>query len=538
MLRFPNIAGASLAAAACLAGGHATAAPNSDAAARLDRVFADWKVGSTPGCVVGVEPRGQTPIVRAYGDADLEHGVAMSRDTVLEAGSSSKQFAAAAILRLVEQGKLSLADDVRKHLPELPDYGRIVTIDNLLHHTSGLRDWGEIEVFAGWPRTTRVYTQADVLQVAARQKQLNFAPGDEFSYSNTGYTLLAIVAERVSGQSLQVFSREQFFAPLGMTHTRWRDDFQEVVRGRAVAYSRAEHGYSQNMPFENTYGHGGLLTTAEDLLRWNAALSSGRLGAFVTNGLAEQAVLTSGRKVNYARGLFWGDYKGHRVLGHPGATAGYRAWVGRFPDDGLSVVLLCNTTDADDTALVHAVADAFLPSRPVKAAAKDVSDAKGASGLFIDEVTGAPLQLSMEGGRLKLGPGQDFAPVGRDVFQAEDTLVRFAGPDRFTISDGLGTSSTFKRGAPAQAPNLADYAGIYVSDEVDATYQLDVAEGALVVSVKGRPEMIFPVAPAYADAFVLEGVLLKFYRGADGKVAGFRMTGERVRNLQFERTRS
>ena len=272
--------------AAVLAGLALATTAQAQQPAAIDQAFARFKPDD-PGCAVGVQQKDQAPVFRGYGSADLEHGVAITPETVFEAGSVSKQFTAAAILLLAADGKLSLGDDIRKHLPEMPDYGRPITVDMLLSHTSGLRDWGEVADLAGWPRTSRVYTTAEVLQIAVRQKSLNYPPGEAYSYTNTGYNLAGVIVQRVSGKSLAQFTHERLFQPLGMTHTGWRDNFRRVVPGRAIAYELGGGGaWLQDMPFENTYGHGALLTTVGDLLIWNRALSEGRLGPDIAQKMA------------------------------------------------------------------------------------------------------------------------------------------------------------------------------------------------------------------------------------------------------------
>jgi CubicO group peptidase (beta-lactamase class C family) len=165
------------------------------------------------------------------------------------------------VLLLVQDGKLSLGDDIRKYIPELPDYSQPITIAQLLGHTSGLRDWRQIATFAGWPPGDRIYGLDDILRIAVRQKSLNHAPGAAWSYTNTGYDLLAIMVGRVSGKSLADLSRERIFQPLGMTHTHWREDFRRITPGRAIAYTPTADGYREFMPLEKGYGPGGLLTT-------------------------------------------------------------------------------------------------------------------------------------------------------------------------------------------------------------------------------------------------------------------------------------
>jgi CubicO group peptidase (beta-lactamase class C family) len=225
-----------------------TAAQTPDPAAKVDEIFAEWKSQESPGCTVAVAENGRTLLSRAYGMADLEHDAPITPTTIFEAGSVSKQFTATAALLLVQQGKLSLTDDVRKYVPELPDYGKPITIDHLIHHTSGLRDWGAIVGVNGWPRGTRIHTHAHMLDVASRQKALNYEPGTEFSYTNTGYNLLAVIVERVTGQTFAELTRQQIFEPLGMKHTEWRDDFTRIVKGRAIAYVRRRTASTAKCP--------------------------------------------------------------------------------------------------------------------------------------------------------------------------------------------------------------------------------------------------------------------------------------------------
>lgn len=449
----------------------------------LDALFARYHA-DTPGCALGVAAPGGPPRLRAYGSADLEHDVPIREDTVFEAGSVSKQFTAASILLLVQQGKLALTDDVHRYLPELPNYGVPVTIDELLSHTSGLRDWGEVEALAGWPRTSRTYTPADVLAITVRQKSLNYPPGTAYSYTNTGFNLLAFIVERISGQTLAQFSQEHLFGPLGMVHTRWRDDFRRIVKGRAVAYQALPGGgYQQLMPFEDTYGHGGLLTTVGDLLKWNAALSQAALGASLSAALAQPATLTDGKQIGYGRGLFVGSWRGTPELAHSGATAAYRAWLGRYPQAQLSIALLCNSTDADTTALAHAVADLYLPPQGAASAAP-------------------------------ANAGRTAAPAAGEVGHMERTGVVWR-------------------------ENLAIFTGRYVSDEALATWVIEVQGGKFTATPLDRPGFTLELQVVAPDTFTfarsgVEG-RLRFDRDAQGAVTGFTMMNERVYALKFQR---
>ena len=332
-------------------------------ASAVDRVFSRFHRTDGPGCAVGASLDGTTALSAAYGMADLEHDVPLRPDSIFEAGSVSKQFTAAAVLLLAQQGKLSIDDPVRKYIPELPDYGTPLTIRHLLNHTSGLRDWGSVEAIAGWPRTTRAYTQAHVLDILSRQRALNYPPGAEYSYSNSGYNLAAMMVERVSGKPFAEFTREAIFAPLGMSSTSWRDDFRRIVKGRAIAYSETGGTIRQLMPFEDVHGNGGLLTTVGDLLKWNQnfTASGRRLDGAATRSRASSPTAAPSPT---PPGLMVLHYKGRNEVSHSGTTAGYNAWLGRYPDHGLSVAVLCNSSAANGTQLGHAVADVFLGDAP------------------------------------------------------------------------------------------------------------------------------------------------------------------------------
>src|SRR5437868_34150 len=302
-----------------------------DTGAKVDRIFAKW-TSETPGCAVGVATAATPVLTRGYGMADLEHDVRITPDTIFEAGSVSKQFTAVAVLLLAREKKLSLDDLVRTYIPELPPYSPDITIRHMLNHTSGLRDWGSVAAIAGWPRTTRVHTHAHVLEIVSRQKALNFTPGTRWSYSNTGFNVAAIIVERVSGRSFQAFTRERLFLPNGMTHTSWRDDYTRVVKGRAIAYSEHD-GFHEDMPFENVYGNGGLLTTVGDLLKWNQHYDApASADAAMVAEQQKAAHFNDGRTHGYAIGLFVGTYKGLPEVYHSGSTAGYSAFLTRFPD--------------------------------------------------------------------------------------------------------------------------------------------------------------------------------------------------------------
>jgi CubicO group peptidase (beta-lactamase class C family) len=459
--------------------GLSQAATQTGPVAAVDAVFGRWNA-STPGCAVGVAVKGKPVLERAYGMADLERDVENAPDTIFEAGSVSKQFTAAAVLLLARDGKLSIDDPVRKYVPELPDYGVPLTIRHMLTHTSGLRDWGSIASIGGWPRTQRAHTHAHVLDIVSRQKALNFTPGTNWSYSNTGYNLSAVIVARVSGQSFADFSRDRIFKPLGMTRTSWRDDFKRIVKHRAIAYEPAAEGYRENMPFENVHGNGGLLTTVGDLLRWNENFVKPVVGdaGFVAQQQAT-AKLSDGRDQPYAFGLYVRPYRGVPEVSHSGTTAGYQAFLTRFPDQHVSVAVLCNTASATPTQYARAVAEMYL------------GGALGASSTATTTAEG--------GGRGGRGRGASAA----DAFK----------PD---------------------AVDVAAYAGRYSSDEAETEFTIALDAGELVL--KQRPDVVRRMRAVEKDVFAVPVIgTVTFRRDAGGRVTALSVRQDRVWDLRFAR---
>lgn len=318
-----------------------------DTARAIDALFERYH-SEAPGCELAISRNGQVIYSKAWGMADLEHHIPMTINSISEAGSVSKQFTAAAILLLEQQGKLSLDDDVRKYVPELPDYGKPILLRYMMHHSSGLRDWGSIAAIAGWPRTTKTYNNHDALDIIVHQQHLNTPPNEAFGYSNSNYNLFAIIVERVSGMTLAAFTRQYIFLPAGMTHTSWRDDHKRVVPDRAIAYDLTRNIYETNLPNEDVYGNGGLLTTAEDLLKWNAWYLGGHLGnpSLLPRQLAVDN-FTNGKPNEYGAGLFLSQRYGQLRIEHSGATASYRADLEAFPASALSIAWLSNTSAFD-----------------------------------------------------------------------------------------------------------------------------------------------------------------------------------------------
>ena len=524
-------------ALAAIAGAHA--APTVHEAA-VDAQFSAWGM-ETPGCAVGVAARGRNVLEKAYGMADLEHGVPNRPDTIFEAGSVSKQFTAAAVLLLAREGKLSLDDPVRRYVPELPEYAAPVTIRQMLHHTSGLRDWGSVESIAGWPRGTRVYTHAHVLDILARQRHLNFAPGTQWSYSNSGYNLSAIVVSRVAGESFAEFTRRRIFEPLGMTRSSWRDDFARVVKDRAVAYAESNGRYAQDMPFENVHGNGGLLTTVGDLLRWNENFAALKVGdAEFIRLMQTPGLLGTGRETGYAYGLAAASHKGLAEFRHSGTTGSYRAYLARFPEKHLSVAVLCNAGNSMPRQALHAVADLYLgealkPDRPPKQAELSAAELDRFAGLYRNEIRGDTFRIVRDGKALRLGDGTRLIAVSpRRLTDGDELVIEVADSGSGSMDDGSGSDVPIQRVRDVRptVEELAEYAGEYESKEADAGFIVRLQGETLELT--RRPDGVYPLTPLYADAFEGEPGTIVFRRDGD-RVVSLSVVQDRVWNLQFRR---
>ncbi len=523
----------------------------------LNKVFGSI-APTGPGCVAGVAIAGMSSTTAAYGQADLEHPAPLTPDSIVETGSLAKQFTAAAMMLLVQDGKLSLDDDIRRYLPEMPDYGTPITIRHLLTHTSGLREQWSLLALAGNPPGTQVHSQAVILDLASRQKGLNFKPGAEFFYTNTNYALAAMIIERVSGGTLQQLTDQRLFQPLGMGHTRWREDFRTVVPGRATAYAPTDTGFIANMPFTNVYGNGGLLTTVGDLLTWNAFLDnpSGLPGgqALVT-ALQTLGRLSNGVPLEYGLGLEITRDHGRRLVSHSGSTGGYKTWLGRYPDEGISIAVMCNNGGVDpiergeqiaEQALLatgHAQAAASAPKviAVVQMATPDLAPYRG---LFRNPVTGQLIQVDVANGQLtmKQGASQGLTRVSVDRFQSADGDIlqfapRGATPTEFTLSHGQASQRFVAvRAAQSDSVTLAAYVGTYYSAELDTRITVVRQGDTLVMRQPFGVEWV--LSPSFADAFTtrLRGTTtFVFERTVDGQIKGFGAWANGVRGLAFVR---
>jgi CubicO group peptidase (beta-lactamase class C family) len=479
--------------------------------------------------------------------------------TVFHVASMSKQFTAASVLMLAQEGKLALDDEAKKYVPELPDFGVPITLRQLLHHTSGLRDQWELLGLAGWRYSLDLITDADVLAVLSRQKALNFTPGSKYLYSNTGYTLLAQVVKHLSGQSFRSFTSDRILSPLGMSHSHFRDDHAEIVKDIAYGYAPRNGGFGLSVPNFDTVGATSLLTTVEDLALWDQNFYSPRVGGeALVNRLQERGTLTNGTQISYAAGLEIGKYRALDIVDHAGGDAGYRADLIRFPGQHFSVALLCNLASINPGFLTRRIADIYLASSFAAApgAAPALSPQPGGeqlkrwAGLYVDaDESDRIMRVRVEGTTLASGldvDGRlgDLEAIGdgrfRSVREPQTEFVFEGGGD-----GAPATLTTYTAGklqyryarASSYAPTpaqLQEFTGVYRSDEVDIPYEVILRDGKLLVhSLKSNDVPLLPVA---IDLFNGRGNRIRFTRDAQGRITGALLHSSRIYNFRFERS--
>lgn len=552
-MRFPSrysprsrtalVTAASLLAPATLgAQSTATAITPSAISTAADRIFAAWDNTTGPGCAVGVSRDGRVVWQGGYGMADLNGDRPIRAHTVLESGSVAKQFLAAAVMLLVSDGKLSLDDDVRRWLPELPTYDRVITVRHLLTHTSGLREWSNLMEWQGWPRGTRVHTQGDVFRVITAQRALNYPVGDHYSYTNSGFLLARTLVERVSGTDFESFSQERIFRPLGLTSTSWRGDFRRIVPGLAQAYRRTPTGWRLDMPGDNVIGAGGLWTTVGDWLTWNEHLTRKTLGANVVDAMERRMTLTSGLPIAYALGLFVQEYRGTPEIAHSGSTAGYSTYLARYPKlDNLSIAVMCNAAGANATGYTRALVDALFPSLP-RAASPDTVPTDHAMlaswrGVYEQNRWHDVMVLDTAGGQLRQGNTpvrmlrDGTVMVGGTRARLHVTADGRTRTLRTATSDGDSVVWTWRaatRWRPG-ASELTPLAGRYRNDEVGNTFTVELRGDQLMLVI--RPGMEQPLTPSFRDAFEGASGNVWFTRDRGGKVTAMHFGESRVWNL-------
>jgi len=457
--------------------------PSDPRTKKADKIFASWDKPNSPGCAVGIIQDGRFIYKRGYGMANLEYGIPLSSQSVFRIGSTSKQFTAMCIVLLEEGGKISVDDSLTKYFPEMPDYAKSITLRHLLYHTSGVRDYLTLMSLTG-ARNDDFYTDPEVVDLIIRQKELNFAPGDEFLYSNSGYFLLAEIVKRVTGESMSLYAEEKIFKPLGMTHTHFHDDHTRVVKNRASGYGRENDGtFWINMTTLGMIGDGGVFTSVDDLLLWDQNFYDNKLGK-ADQSLIEKmqtpGILNNGENRGYAFGLGIGEYKGLKLVSHGGAFVGFRADLIRFPEQKFSVIVLANLGNINPSRLARQGADIYLTDQ------------------FKPEIEKTAVAKT---------------PQEKSEVKSDKKILR----------------------EKLSAEQLRAYAGDFYSEELDVTYRLFLKEGKLYLALenlhKGFPKS--PFVPGMKDQFNLGGLQLTFIRDGQEKVSSFTINAGRVKNIRF-----
>lgn len=523
---------------------------------KVDKLFSQWDTTISPGAALAIIKDGEIIYKRGYGMANLEHNIPITTTSVFRIGSTSKQFTAACIAILALQGKLSLDDDIRKYIPEMPEYERPISIRHLAHHTSGIRDYLTLTEIAALA-DDYFYTPEETIELVARQRKLNFLPGEEYLYSNSGYFLLGVIVQRASEKSLGEFAQEHIFKPLGMKNTHFHDDHTMIVKNRADGYSPIKKGFRINMTTLDHVGDGGLFTTVEDLYLWDQAFFNNKLGKELTDSIQTTGTLNNGKKLDYAFGLFIDEYRGLKRVSHGGSFVGFRAQMVRFPEQKFSVICLANLGTINPSRLCMQIADIYLADefKEEEKAAEKIKKVKAVKlskktleekvGNYQDEKSGAWIVISREEDRLHMeawGRKDELTPVSKTRFQALkapfDLSIEFLPAQigekekarLFILEEEISLAKAPKQ-EPLTPEQLEEYAGGYFNDELPVTYRLTVVNGALHFKHKNAPKEALKAMDR--DKFSVGWFHIVFTRDESDKISGFILGAGRAANMEF-----
>ena len=528
---------------------------------QIDQLFTAWNSIESPGAAVAVEKDGKIIYKKGFGCAELEYNIPITASTVFHIASVSKQFTCFSILLLEKQGKLSINDNIRKYIPEVPDFGKVITLNHLMHHMSGLRDQWELLAMAGW-RLDDIITKDQILRIVSRQKELNFNPGDEYLYCNTGFTLLAEVVARVSGQTFPEFTRTHIFEPLKMTSTLFYDDCEKIVKNRAYSFYPDSTGYKKSILSYSNAGATSLFTTAEDLCLWSRNFENPVVGGEdIINRMNLRGILNKGDTITYAMGQDIGTYKGLKIISHGGADAGYRSFLVRFPDQRFSVNVLSNLASFDPGGMSFKIADIYLKDKEVAAGPKNIETA-GKPPAEITDVKIDHNVLVSYCGQYEWQPGI-FVTISLEndnLFVSAPELVKTpmiavtttefdvkAASARVTFILDSGKVSKMKVNMnggeviamkipdfdPARI-NISEYTGDFYSEELSTSYTMVLDSGKLIARhFRTGDVMLALIKPDQftGNQWYFRNVM--FIRDPSGAIVSCNVSGGRVRNLKF-----
>lgn len=534
---------------------------SNDIESEIDEVFEEYNSTDKPGAAVAVVKDGKIVFKKGYGSANLEYDIPVTPSTIFHIASVSKQFTAFSILLLADEGKLNFDDDIRDYIPEVPDFGKTITLRHLASHTSGLRDQWNLLALAGW-RLDDVITKEHVLKLVSKQKELNFEPGEEYVYCNTGFTLLAEVVARVSGMPFREFTKTRIFNPLGMNNTLFYDDHERIVRNRAYSYYAVDSGYKKSVLSYANAGATSLFTTVEDLSLWALNFESAKVGnTEIINELNTLAKLNNGETFGGAYGQFINEYKGLKQIQHGGADAGYRTYLARFPDQKYAVSVFSNLAQSNPPSLALAVTDIFLKNeiqtdnnqeevvkeKPVfiSLSEEQMDDFIGA---YWNEAESYSRRIYLEDDTLRYGReinNSPLVPINENTFHmlTEDADVQVSFKNdaskkimEVIVDGGEPIISEYYNPSNYSNEDLMEFAGTFYSDELSTSYKLVVKNDSLFATHSRHEDIV--VTPIKQDTFSANRWffgLVEFERDNSNSISGFRVSSGRVRNLYFQR---
>lgn len=533
---------------------------NKEQSQAVDAIFSDWDKTDTPGCALGIIKDGQLIYARGYGMANLEHDLQNNSKSVYRIGSTSKQFTAASIILLVEKGKLSLDDTLHTFFPDFPDYAKNITVRHLLNHTSGIRNYLTLSILKGLQHID-YFTNKDVMRWLINQTQLNFEPGEEYGYSNSGYWLLGQIVNQVAEMSMADFAMQEIFKPLGMNSTHFHNDFTHIVKNRATGYMpNAEGGFKIQMSTIDMTGAGGIYTTVEDMKKWDDAFYDSKVfSKAFWKMMTQKGELNNGETLEYASGLEIRDYKGLKTISHDGGFAGYVAQLLRFPEQKTSVVLLINRGDVSPTDMAFKVADVLMADKYIEEDKKpDNSDNNSNASVTDNEKQFTPEQIV---GNYELRPGLEIniTLVNNKLHAVqkwdgkENNLIKGelnsytnenAEKTKFTfgelkdnsaqkmIADSDGRKWHWVRKDPVDLSSIYinEYVGNYYNKALDVTYKITSNGESHNLQIEYGD--LNKLAIIKKDQLFYRGLMLQFNRD-NGLISEFSMDAWGDKNFKF-----
>lgn len=516
---------------------------------RIDSIFSDYHL-HTPGCAIAVIQHGKLIYKKGYGLANMEYDIPITTASIFDIASVSKQFAGLAISTLIQEGKIALDDDIRKHLPEVPDFGHVITIQHLLHHTSGLRDWPSTLHIAGW-RWDETFAFADIIRMVKQQKELDFLPGERYSYSNTGYNLLALIVEKITGTSFRSWTSEHIFSPLKMNSSSFQDDPSRIIKNMAYSYTPQDSGYTKDPNALTALGSSSLYTSVDDLILWvNHFNEQIKAKNPVYTNMLNDGILNNKDSVHYGYGLGLGKQGKYKIVSHTGGWAGYRTIITNFPEAELSIIVLGNRADFNPNGFANRIAEIMLPE--LISPSQHVDSLKLAPTITLDTLLAKKytgmfklgdnwfVNLTLENGQLMTQangePKFPMFPKSPTGFWIEEyhSSMNFIANEDGTVDTLIYRNFRAPRMTPVPSNTLPliQYTGTYHSEELSTSYKLDLKDKELWLHHFRLGDMMLSQDLFTPGQFNSDIGRIEFDQN-NGKVTGLRISGGRIKNIRF-----